>query len=483
MTEQDYLRELAARDRVIQQQAALNEQLQAQVAQLESEVESLKQLLHTQGESKASKTPTFKENYSVDAHRKKQQRAKRKKSPGRRPKEAQRREAQKEIKVYPQGVARRRCVLVGDQLAWRLIDGKAVFICYQIYDLPESKSPPLPPGLRNSRSGFGLEILLVLAYLHYWVGVSLDRAIEIIHFFTGLELSKPQANSLLEQLADDWSDQHDTISELLAAQLVIYIDETGWKVGTIASYTWVFSAIGLVLYRCGVGRGKEEAEAVLGESFRGTGVSDDYSAYKNLFNKHQLCWAHLLRKAIKLALQHPDEEDYRTFLQELYDIYRTGIRYQKDKRLSTGRPVKVRELQERILELCDRAGSRVDKSLPQAEQQFLKLQNELVKGLEKLFVFVEQPEVEATNNVSERNGRREAEIRKGGRTSKTPEGARRRSIIITVLASLRTRFKKFSLSVMLSEVQRWWEQGYSIFESELQQLYEAIPPPQLAGSN
>ncbi len=78
---------------------------------------------------------------------------------------------------------------------------------------------------------------------------------------------------------------------------------------------------------------------------------------------------------------------------------------------------------------------------------------------------------------SERNVRREAEIRKGGRTSKTPAGARRRSVIMTVLASLRTRFSKFTLSHLLSEVQQWLTQGCSIFEQELAAWQQANAPP------
>ena len=50
-----------------------------------------------------------------------------------------------------------------------------------------------------------------------------------------------------------------------------------------------------VLFRCGVGRGKAEAQKIIGEKFRGIGVTDDYGAYKYLFNQHQLCWAHLLK--------------------------------------------------------------------------------------------------------------------------------------------------------------------------------------------
>ena len=85
---------------------------------------------------------------------------------------------------------------------------------------------------------------------------------------------------------------------------------------------------------------------------------------------------------------------------------------------------------------------------------FIVLQRELTHNVDCLFVFVEHPEVEATNNRSERNARREAEIRKGARTSKTDAGAKRRSIIETVLASLQTRIASFTLSHVLTEVGR-----------------------------
>ena len=95
---------------------------------------------------------------------------------------------------------------------------------------------------------------------------------------------------------------------------------------------------------------------------------------------------------------------------------------------------------------------------------------------ECLFVFVEHPSVEATNNRSERNARREAEIRKGSRTSKTAVGARRRGVILTVLASLATRFERFTLDHLLSEVTRWRETGLSIFEQELAKLHQTRIP-------
>ena len=103
-------------------------------------------------------------------------------------------------------------------------------------------------------------------------------------------------------------------------------------------------------------------------------------------------------------------------------------------------------------------------------ETFILLQRELADNVDCLFVFVEYPEVEPTNNRSERNARREAEIRKGARTNKTDRGAKRRSIVVTVLASLRTRITRFTLSNMLAEVGRWLDTGKSLFELELEAI-------------
>jgi hypothetical protein len=154
------------------------------------------------------------------------------------------------------------------------------------------------------------------------------------------------------------------------------------------------------------------------------------------------------------------------------------VRFQKDRRLSVSRPKKVKPLQAKLLALCTRAGESIDaETMADHEATFVRLQNELVNGLDSLFVFVEHPEVEPTNNRSERNVRREAEIRKGGRTSKSDAGAKRRSILMTVLETLNTRFEKFTLQHLLAEVQRWIEMGCSLFQLELTEMEKANPPP------
>jgi len=188
--------------------------------------------------------------------------------------------------------------------------------------------------------------------------------------------------------------------------------------------------------------------------------------------------AHLLRKAIKLMLQHPAEVVYRQFLDDLYDLDQQAVLWQKDKRLTVGRGQKVNLMQARLRRLCGRAHETINaETMPTAEQTLIRLQQELIKGIDALFVFVAHPQVEPTNNRSERNLRREAEVRKGGRTSKTQSGAQRRSIIMTVLATLNTRFEAFTLDHLLTELAQWVERGLSRFQTELANMAQAHAPP------
>ena len=465
---------------LIRQLTEQNRQQAARIQQLEGELERLKLLLAGKADSKSAKKPVFKENYSLGRNTRRKRKRRVRQSSGRRPKELKRKLVRSEFDVYHADADPQQCVFHREQFAWRIIDGQAVYVGYRIHDLPDSKQLPRPPGLRTSRSEYGIEIILILAFLHYWIGVSLDHACEVMRFFTKLELSKSQADSLLKQLATDWDEQYDTIAELIALQMIVYIDETGWKVGTKSCYTWVFSTTMHVLFRCGVSRAKAEATAVLGDSFAGIGVTDDYAAYQSLFAQHQLCWAHLIRKAIKLALQHPDHPEYATFLDELCETYHQALRHQRDGRLSVGRVEKAAQLLDRIRQLCTRHGEPiVSDETPPHVADFIRLQNELMDNPDCLFVFVEHPTVEATNNRSERNARREAEVRKGARTSKTADGAQRRGVILTVLASLATRFQRFTLDNLLSEVTRWWETGLSIFQKELAELHQPNAAPTL----
>jgi hypothetical protein len=83
--------------------------------------------------------------------------------------------------------------------------------------------------------------------------------------------------------------------------------------------------------------------------------------------------------------------------------------------------------------------------------------------------------VSGTNNEAERTLRGAAEARKTGRTNKTLNGARRQTIIASVLESLRLYLPTFTLADVLAEIDRWWQAGQSCFSKLLKKM--KVPPP------
>jgi len=88
--------------------------------------------------------------------------------------------------------------------------------------------------------------------------------------------------------------------------------------------------------------------------FQGIGVSDDAAVYRHRFQQGQKCWAHLLRKAIRLTLLYPRRKRYRKFLDRLLTIFYDAKRASADKRLGeAGRAKRVAALDRRLRRLCN----------------------------------------------------------------------------------------------------------------------------------
>jgi len=45
----------------------------------------------------------------------------------------------------------------------------------------------------------------------------------------------------LSQLPTDWNERYDTIAEVIALSIMVFVEKTGWKVGKRSSYSWAFS--------------------------------------------------------------------------------------------------------------------------------------------------------------------------------------------------------------------------------------------------
>jgi len=460
---------LVVLERELQRAAERNAELEKRIAELEKK----------QGVSPSVKVA---EPFSVKAEEKRQEARGKKKRQRPRPKRRGRlttaeklKQVQRAEDVYPDGVTKSNCQLSHTRPVWRLEEGRAVLVAYRIYRGPKNQYGKIPGVL--GRSEFGLEIVVTIAHLVYVVGLSFDKVCLILNFFQNLKLGKSQADALLRRLARHWENEFEILCTLLANSLVVHADETSWSLNSV----WAFLSEKARVLLFGVHKDADTLAVLLDSaSFAGLVISDDAAVYAN-FTAAQKCWAHLLRKAIKLTLLEPTREDFRQFTDRLLEIYRSACRVQRDRRLSdAGRQRKVVALDDAVLLLClpvwDLPPSQG------ADDDFRLLANELMRLMlaQQLFTFVTvkpatQPNgatlsAGGTNNEAERTLRSPAQARDTGRTNKTSAGARRQTILTSVLESLRLYLKGFTLSAVLAEVQRWSAAGRSCFAELLAKL-------------
>jgi hypothetical protein len=462
-------------DLVVELQQAL-EQTQKRVAELERKLK---------GFAKAETT----EPYSMRAEEKRQAKRRgknRRKSPsGRRGRIGTAKKialAERREKVFPDGVPESDCFLSHVRPVWRLENNRAVLVAYEIYRGPGNRYGKIPGAL--GRSEFGLEVVVAISHLVYVTGLSYDKVCLVFGFFQNMPLRKSQVDALLTRLSREWEREFERLCILLANSSVVHADETSWSLNSV----WAFVSENARVLLFGVHKDAQTLAKILDSAtFAGIVISDHAAVYAN-FSESQKCWAHLLRKAIKLALRDPSNAEYRQFTDELLEIYRAACAVQRDGRLGdAGRTLKVSVLQHRLFKLCQPVTLADSASHRKLDQDYVLLANELVDlaMAQQLFTFVTAPPVTlpngqsqpvaGTNNEAERTLRPASEARKTGRTNKTANGARRQTILTSVLQSLRQYLPKFTLATVSAEIQSWLVKGQSCFEKYLKKLKIPLP--------
>jgi hypothetical protein len=465
--------------------ASLQQQLQAAQQQLQAAQKRIEEL-----EKKLGGPPPTKvdEAYSMRAEerrKKKEARKKRKqKGHGGRLKTKDKIPlAERTEQVYPEGSLPGNCYLSHTRPVWRLEEKRAVLVAYEVYRNSKGEYGRIPGAL--GKSEFSLEIAAMIAHLVYSVGLSFDKVCQLLHFFQDLKLKKGQVDALLHQLSRHWEHEFEVLCMLLANSIVVYADETSWSINSV----WAFLSEKSRVLLFGVNKDAETLKKILDPAvFAGIVISDDYAVYAN-FTQSQKCWAHLLRKAIALALRDPNNAVYRDFTDRLLEIYRAACRAQRDERLGdAGLARRVAILEDQIHDLCTPFWNPEQPPLEEGPaNDFRLLVNEVMRlAIDKqLFTFVtappvvqpngEEKPVSGTNNEAERTLRGSAQARDTGRTNKTLKGTRRQTILTSVLESLRLYLPRFTLETMIGEFKRWCKTGWSCFEKLQKKLKLELP--------
>jgi hypothetical protein len=241
---------------------------------------------------------------------------------------------------------------------------------------------------------------------------------------------------------------YEELADALRKCVVVHADETGWRIGTLSAWLWVFTNQEITVYTIRPSRGHEVVVDILGREFKGVLVSDCFLAYdaKALAKwLKQKCVAHLLRNL-------SDIEDSKTgravcFSRDVTALLRESLALQKEK------PTLIPEVfAQRAADLETRLDALIDENRRMTDSDNLRFAKRLRKHRPHLLRFLYVEGLDPTNNQAERQLRPAVITCKTSGCNRTEGGAETHAILSSVLVTCRQQ--KRPILDYLVELQR-----------------------------
>jgi transposase len=286
------------------------------------------------------------------------------------------------------------------------------------------------------------------ADLKHRLGVPYAKVAEVLAVGFGLSVSRGGLCQADARLAEQARPVYDELIDLIRQSAVAHADETGWRIGTLAAWLWVFTNCDLTVYTIEPGRGHEVVVKILGEAFAGILVSDCFTAYD-----HQALTAWLKQKCIGHLLKDLSElNESKTggavrFARDVTDVLRAALRLRDHKPSLTPADFAAQASQ-----LEAQLDALIDARRQLTDADNLRLAKRLRKHREHLLRFLYVDGLNATNNQAERMLRPAVITRKTGGCNRTDGGAQTHSILTSVLTTCRQQ--GFSILDSLVKIQR-----------------------------
>lgn len=152
----------------------------------------------------------------------------------------------------------------------------------------------------------GPQAIALAASLNKQFGVSFGKIATMFRERFGLHVTPSAIVRALHRVAAKGQPTYGALCETVRTSAVVVPDETGWKVGGLLHWLWVFATAMTTVYRIRPHRGFDDAASVLGHDFAGGLTRDGWAPYRQFTEAfHQTCLGHLLRRCATLARDHP----------------------------------------------------------------------------------------------------------------------------------------------------------------------------------
>lgn len=253
---------------------------------------------------------------------------------------------------------------------------------------------------------------------------------DIVEFFCdffNLAISLGSVCNAEQQMSGALKTSHDELATAVQKEPVASLDETGHNIGGKRGWMWVAVCAAFAVFFARSSRKKTVAQEILGLNFTGVLISDRYPGYAWVKGLRQLCWAHLIRDLVKYKESIGDSSIWANRV--LIHVKSMFILWHGVKAGHITR----QELQESMI------ATRIEIEQLLKTGQELPLAGTFCKQLYELraalWVFIDVPGVEPTNNDAERTIRQYVIWRKTSFGTQTDRGNEFVERILTVIAT------------------------------------------------
>lgn len=279
---------------------------------------------------------------------------------------------------------------------------------------------PFPEGVRDDVN-YGSSVKAFAFCLNNYCNVSIRRTGEFLEEITDgkVRLSAGAINGLGKKFSMNTAQERKEIFTKLLACDVMHTDNTTSRVNGSGKSVLICAQGELCLYFLRDSKGHEGVKGTPVEFFQGTLVHDHDRTFYAYGSSHQECLAHVLRY-LKNSMDNEPELKWNrkmhSFLENMIHEYK-----QADGKLSQERINQIRTEYDEILKLACREYEYVPPS--DYYREGFNLQKRLREYRESHLYFLEHPQVEYTNNLSERGLRKFKRKQKQAVTFRSQENA------------------------------------------------------------
>jgi transposase len=299
--------------------------------------------------------------------------------------------------------------------------------CPQCRQRVEPKVADALPGAQ-----VGNHVVVLSAWLHYGLGVTIDQILSVFHFHLHFKLTPGGLVQMWYRLQEILFAWYDQIKAQALKAKTLFADETGWRVKGKTWWLWCFTTGDLTYYLIDRCRGSPLLQKFFKRQFQGILVSDFWGAYNAIrCMAKQKCIPHLLRDMLRVEKYEKPERSWLRFAKKLRRLFRDAMRLSKhSERTAPDYASKRARIDDRLQALLDRTWP--DKNARRLAKRLRRHQHEL-------FTFLDHPEVPYDNNTAERAIRPAVIIRKNSYANRSEAGADMQAVLMSVFRTLKQR--------------------------------------------